>query len=389
MPQLSIDEFLTKKVKKLSTASNSEPDSNECPSITVGNTNLMEPTESVESSRQAGSLDGGDLIPEDSIQNGRKELENNSTENAATIHIVISDDEDHAQSSTTIAQGNDTDSNGNKESVKKEESSGVEEQKTKKRRERTEFLVESVKDHCFKDGMLQYLVKWKNYPPSENSWEPEDHLKNCTSILDTYTAQKEKDKRTRLRQFPEEKYEHTGFARGLQFDELLGFHDDFGEFEALIKWKKDGSGQTHCDLVPVDKIYTRAPSIITDFMTTIIRNSNPLVQKAKKDAELKALEKSGSETETSDESEDEPADVVRKHLDNELPEQFGEVMTTKDLKNPVIVGVYHINDASYYAVKEKKSDSKFIVPLNTAHKFYPKAVFIYFEKNIVRGLTTE
>jgi len=389
MSQLSIDEFVTKKLKKLSTATNSEPDSNESPNTTVSNTNLMEPTESVESSRQAGSLDGEDLIPESSIQHGRKELENNSAENAATIHIVISDDEDHAQSSKTIAQGDTTDSNGNKESVKKEESSGVEEQKPKKRREKTEFLVESVKDHRFINEEIQYLVKWKNYPPSENSWEPEEHLKNCTSILDKYTSTREKEKLRRLRQFPEEKYEHTGFARGLQFDELLGFHDDFGEFEALIKWKKDGSGHTHCDLVPVDTIYGKQPSIITDFMTTIIRNSNPLVQKAKKDAELKALEKSGSETDTSDESEDEPADVIQKQLDNGLPEQFGDVMTTKDLKNPVIVGVYHINDASYYAVKEKKSDSRFIVPLNTAYKFYPKAVFIYFEKNIVRGLTTE
>lgn len=90
-------------------------------------------------------------------------------------------------------------------------------------------------------------------------------------------------------------------------------------------------------------------------MITIIRNSNPLVQKAKKDAELKALEKSGSETDTSDESEDEPADAVRKQLDNELPEQFGEVMTTKDLKNPVIVGVYHINDASYDSSEKYRS----------------------------------
>ena len=192
MPQLSIDEFVTKKLKKLSTASNSEPDSNECPNTTVSNTNLMEPTESVERSRQAGSLDGGDLIPEDSIQNGRKVLENNSAENAATIHIVISDDEDQAQSSKTIAQGNDTDSNGKQESVKKEESPGVEEQKTKKRREKTEFVVESIKEHRFKNEKIEYLVKWKNYPPSENSWEPEEHLKNCTRILDMYTAQKEK-----------------------------------------------------------------------------------------------------------------------------------------------------------------------------------------------------
>jgi len=118
----------------------------------------------------------------------------------------------------------------------------------------------------------------------------------------------------------------------------------------LIKWKKDGSGQTHCDLVPVDEIYTKAPSIITDFMTTIIRSGNPVVQKAKKDAELlkEAMEKSGSESDTPEEFSDESEEEVEPRNNGELPEEYGEIMSTKDLKNPVIVGVYHINESSYH-----------------------------------------
>jgi len=347
MPQLSIDGFLTKKIKKLSTASDTEPDSNENPNITNANTSLMDATESVESSRQAGSIDGGcsgDHFSENKIESGRKELEKNPAKNASTSPIVISDDEDH----TKCVEGNDIDANGVKESLKKEKSSDVKEQKTKKRRKRTEYVVESIKDHRYSDGKMEYLVKWRNYPPNQSTWEPEEHLVNCPSILDAYAAVKEKEKRNRVRQFPEEKLERTGFARGLQFDELLGFHDDFGEFEALIKWKKDGSGQTHCDLVPVDEICSRAPYIIMNFMTTIIRNGNPVVQKAKKDAELKALKKSErSESDTSDESEDEPADEVRKQVNDELPEQYGEIVSTKDLKHPIIVGVYYINERSY------------------------------------------
>jgi len=160
-----------------------------------------------------------------------------------------------------------------------------------------------------------------------------------------------------LRQFPEVNYKHTGFARGLTFDELLGFHDDFGEFEALIKWKKDGSGQTHCDLVPVDEIYTKAPSIITDFMTTIIRNGNPMVQKARKDAELleEVLDESGSNSDTSEESADETADEDEPRLNGELPKEYGEIVSTNDLQNPVIVGVYHINDSSYHSSEKYRT----------------------------------
>jgi len=388
MPQLSMDAFVTKKLQKLSTASDTEPDSNLNQNITVDETNLMVAIDSIESSRQAGSLDdgcSGDFLHENRIRNERKELETDSAEKVSTLQIVISDDEDHAKSPKTLVQGNATDSKDIKGTQKKEE------QKTKKRREKTEFIVESVKDHRYRNEKMEYLVKWRNYPSSDNSWEPEEHLVNCTGILDTYAGVKEKEKRNRLRQFPEVNYKHTGFARGLTFDELLGFHDDFGEFEALIKWKKDGSGQTHCDLVPVDEIYTKAPSIITDFMTTIIRNGNPMVQKARKDAELleEVLDESGSNSDTSEESADETADEDEPRLNGELPKEYGEIVSTNDLQNPVIVGVYHINDSSFYAVKEKKSDTKFIVPLNTAHKFYPRAVFIYFEKNIVRGLTTE
>jgi len=192
MPQLSIDAFVTKKLQKLSTASDTEPDSKENLN-TNGEKSLMDATESVESSRQASSLEGGcsgDLVSGDSIQKERKELETNSPEKASIVQIIISDDEDQAKSPQKLVQGNDKDSNDIKENVKKEENSHVEKKKTKK--PKTEFVVESIKDHRFRNDKMEYLVKWKNYPNSDNSWEPENHLINCTSILDTYASVKER-----------------------------------------------------------------------------------------------------------------------------------------------------------------------------------------------------
>jgi hypothetical protein len=38
------------------------------------------------------------------------------------------------------------------------------------------YEVEEVLDCQPIDGQPHYLIKWKNYPVSENTWEPEEHL---------------------------------------------------------------------------------------------------------------------------------------------------------------------------------------------------------------------
>ena len=52
--------------------------------------------------------------------------------------------------------------------------------------EETEFEVESIIDHRKILGITEFLVKWKGYPASENTWEPEDHLLNCQQKLRQY-----------------------------------------------------------------------------------------------------------------------------------------------------------------------------------------------------------
>jgi len=45
-----------------------------------------------------------------------------------------------------------------------------------------EYEVEAVLDSRLASGKLEYLVKWENYGPEDNSWEPASHLRKSSQI---------------------------------------------------------------------------------------------------------------------------------------------------------------------------------------------------------------
>ncbi|KAM5538264.1 hypothetical protein V8D89_008151 [Ganoderma adspersum] len=49
--------------------------------------------------------------------------------------------------------------------------------------EDAQFVVEVVKAAKVEDGEWKYLVKWANYSSSEDTWEPDENLENCTRLL--------------------------------------------------------------------------------------------------------------------------------------------------------------------------------------------------------------
>ena len=57
--------------------------------------------------------------------------------------------------------------------------------------EEQEFEVKRI----LKKQGQQYLVKWKDYPDSENTWEPLKNLANCQLLLQQY--RQEQDRRAR------------------------------------------------------------------------------------------------------------------------------------------------------------------------------------------------
>lgn len=49
-----------------------------------------------------------------------------------------------------------------------------------------EYEVEKVLGKALVDGKEHYLIKWKGYPTSENTWEPTKHLRNAQQMIKDY-----------------------------------------------------------------------------------------------------------------------------------------------------------------------------------------------------------
>ncbi|XP_054001737.1 histone-lysine N-methyltransferase SUV39H2 [Hylaeus anthracinus] len=50
--------------------------------------------------------------------------------------------------------------------------------------------VEKILGKKEKDGMINYLIKWKNWGPEYNSWEPMSNLVHCTDILEDFERER-------------------------------------------------------------------------------------------------------------------------------------------------------------------------------------------------------
>ena len=52
-----------------------------------------------------------------------------------------------------------------------------------------EFEIEAILTHqTYKNRETRYLIKWKGYDTSKNTWEPESNLSNAEEELNDYKS---------------------------------------------------------------------------------------------------------------------------------------------------------------------------------------------------------
>ncbi|XP_013779659.1 chromobox protein homolog 1-like [Limulus polyphemus] len=141
-----------------------------------------------------------------------------------------------------------------------------------------EYIVEKVVDKRVKQGQVEYYLKWKGYPDSENTWEPQEHLDCPDLIAEFENSRKNKDKEQsddKKRKMDENDSDNSsqkkrktdddnkpkGFDRGLEPDRIIGATDSSGELMFLIKWK----GSDEADLVPAKQANVKCPQVVIKF----------------------------------------------------------------------------------------------------------------------------
>jgi hypothetical protein len=171
----------------------------------------------------------------------------------------LSDDADDKSSEKAVTKQSDSDSDSNLDEE--------------------EFIVEKIlKMRTTKKGKVQYLLKWKGFPDSENTWEPAENLE-CPELIAAFMAEQKEKQQTSISsgkrslsnevnnntsstKRPRVEYEQTGYNRGLVPEMLMGATDIYdGELMFLVKWK----GVSKPELVPSRIVNKQSAQLVIKF----------------------------------------------------------------------------------------------------------------------------
>ncbi|XVE62408.1 hypothetical protein DITRI_Ditri06bG0115800 [Diplodiscus trichospermus] len=67
------------------------------------------------------------------------------------------------------------------------------------------FEIEAIRRKRVRKGQLQYLIKWRGWPETANTWEPLENLQSCSDVIDAFEESFHSGKHNRKR-----KRKHSG-----------------------------------------------------------------------------------------------------------------------------------------------------------------------------------
>lgn len=74
-----------------------------------------------------------------------------------------------------------------------------------------EYTVERILDYRRgKSGKLEFKVEWEGYPLSESTWEPEEHLVNCTAMLKKFKDKHQIQSKPNIKPLPNKNADSSG-----------------------------------------------------------------------------------------------------------------------------------------------------------------------------------
>ncbi len=164
------------------------------------------------------------------------------------------------------------------------------------------FTVEKVVDKKIVNGRVHYFLKWKGYPDSDNTWEPESNL-DCPELIAQFEekckaskkkeklAEPEKDqekkktpearkriasqlnssspkelpppstKKVKKDESQSDNFDEKGFHRSRSPEKIIGASEENGELKFVMKWK----GIPQSRVVLAKDANKRYPQVVIDF----------------------------------------------------------------------------------------------------------------------------
>ncbi|EDV43050.2 heterochromatin protein 1C [Drosophila ananassae] len=121
------------------------------------------------------------------------------------------------------------------------------------------FVVERIIDKRITgEGKVEYFIKWRGYPSTDNTWEPEENC-DCPTLIQRFEESRAKSKkRGEKKPKCEEIQKPRGYERGLELAEIVGATDVTGEIKYLVRWQ-------FCDefdLVPSGQLSEKDPQML-------------------------------------------------------------------------------------------------------------------------------
>ncbi|CAF1574903.1 unnamed protein product [Rotaria magnacalcarata] len=158
------------------------------------------------------------------------------------------------------------------------------------------YEIERIVDKRYRNDNIEYFIKWRGYPDSQNTWEPSSNIQGEeeSELLAEYEALVKRQQqqktynsgpRSTMNNFSPNKRRQdeminnnlkkrplstnhiqssntpTGFERGYEAERVLGATDSAGELMLLVKWRNSDEA----DLVPARIVNVKCPALVIEF----------------------------------------------------------------------------------------------------------------------------
>lgn len=226
--------------------------------------------------------------------------------------------------------------------------------------------VEAIVDRKYMENKPYYLLKWKNFDHTENTWEPASHL-NCTELLEIFEAQ-------RPAQLEEYRMNHTaeiGFGRGLEPEFVVGVTKVRDKLLYGVKWVDN----TEADIIEAEIVLEKSPHLILEFYLESI-GYRPSSHTGSSSQDLRGVEKKARFNGGSQGAEESIECTTPLHiLQQKIDSGFTIEVVKAAIQDPITKDVVY--KVHWHDVLQEEC-----VPAEFAHRYFQKEIIKYFEKNI-------